>query len=165
MRSKLVVFILLLTIFMAGTVPLAHTTNAATRVQSNPAFLNRTRFVVDLGLAFYAFHHFCYNPYKAGAFKDLSHHKADIVKCGLALLFTYNRVQAARKAANTSNSKTLKALVTPLNALANLFNSVGAKLKKGNYSASDVTSINSLASSIGSKAGGVKDIPLKIPGT
>lgn len=151
----------------AGTVSAAPAVQSTT--QSHAQLFNRTRFVVDLGVAFFAFHHWCYNPYKAHAFdKSAPHHVKDIIKCGVALLFTVNRVRAAQKAANTSSSKTLKLLVTPINKLGDAFTSVGTKLKAGTYNPLDLFNLNRSVTAIGAAAaaGGskIKDVPLSIPG-
>jgi hypothetical protein len=132
-------------------------------------FFDKTRFVLHMGLAYYAFHHWVINVYKSGGFKSGSSHRVgNIVKAGIATLFAYHEVKTAYDIANKSSSKTLHALVAPLNALMGEANKVGTSLKKGNYSDSDVSALTNSVSSFGTdaaKAGyGIKDVPIKIPG-
>jgi hypothetical protein len=62
--------------------------------QAHPALFDKTRFVLHLGLAYFAFHHFVYKPYKAGSFKaGASHRTTSIIKAGVALLITYHELK------------------------------------------------------------------------
>jgi len=106
--------------------PPAH---VAAAPQAQPAFLDRTRFLVDMGVAFWCIHH-VYAKYKTGYYasgeKDRTKH---IIAAGVILFIAYNRLQAAYKRANESNSKTLHALVAPINALLGKTNSTATALK------------------------------------
>jgi hypothetical protein len=155
MKKIAIVLTLLGAIVVAGSLPFAGTASAATRAQSDPALFNRTRFVADLGIAFYAFHHWCYNPQKAGSFQKGSKHRVlSIAKCGAALLATVHFVRRAQDAANTSSSKTLKLLVQPINAMGTLFSSVGSRMKSGNYNPIDITNLNRSVTTVGTGAKG-----------
>lgn len=133
------------------------------------ALFDKTRFVLHMGLAFYAFHHFVYARYKSGGFASGAKGRTgNFVKAGIALLFAYHEVKVAYGIANSSSSGTLHALVSPLNKLQSLFNTEASKLKSGNYSPSDITNLNSAVTSLGSQAssGGfnIKDITALVPG-
>lgn len=148
---------------VAGTVHAAP--QVAAQTQSPTHFFNRTRFVVDIGLAFFAFHHWCYNAYKA---HDLNtSHKVDLAKCGVALLFAVDRVHAAQKAANTSHSKTLHVLASPLNKMSSAFSTVGSRFKNHSFSSSDYKGLNDSVNGVSSTAAKnglhIRDIPLSIP--
>ncbi len=142
---------------------------AAAHVQSHAALFDKTKFVIHMGWAVFAFHHFVYNRYKAGAFKKgASGRVRHIIEAGLALLFAAHEVKVAYGIAKGSNSKTLHALIAPINKLGNSFNSLGSKFHGGKYSDSDVNSLNSATSgtqSQSSKAGyKIIDRTIPIPG-
>ncbi len=99
-----------------------------------------TKFVFHAGLAFGAFHHFIYKPLKAGDFAHPLQHKAEVVKAGLAALFTYHELKIAIK--DAQSSKLLSKLVAPLDALGAKMNSLGSNLKHGHISTADITSAN-----------------------
>ncbi len=139
---------------------------AAAHVQSHAALFDKTRFLFDMGVAVFAFHHFVYNRYKAGAFKKgASGRVRHIVEAGLALAFAFYEVHKAYGIAKSSNSKTLHALVAPINALGNQFNKLGAKFHGGSYSDSDVNSLNSATNGVQSQSSkaGYKIIEKSIP--
>lgn len=61
---------------------------------SHPAFFDKTRFAFHLGLAYFAFHHFVYNPYKAGSFKAGAPHRTGrIIKAGRSPACNVSRAQ------------------------------------------------------------------------
>jgi hypothetical protein len=111
----------------------------------------KTKFVFHAGLAFGAFHHFVYEPIKAG---DLSHplaHKLTIIKMGLAGLFVYHEVKLA--AQDVKGSKILSTLFAPLTALADKIKALGAEVGAGHATASGAAdTVNSGVSSIESMA-------------
>ncbi len=152
----------------SAAAPSAH---VAAAPQAQPAFsfpkFDRTRFLADMGIAFWCIHH-VYTKYKTGYYasgeKDRTKH---IIAAGVVLFIAYNRLQAAYKRANESNSKTLHALVSPINALLNKTNSTATALKGGAFNPTSVNDLNSTTSRVGSQAnsGGysVKDIPVGVP--
>ncbi|GAC1443785.1 MAG: hypothetical protein NVSMB52_02520 [Chloroflexota bacterium] len=153
MKRHLLVLTLLAAVLGAGALPFAGTASAATRTHAHSALFNRTRFVADLGIAFYAFHHFCYNAQKAGAFqKGAKRRTLNIVKCGAALLVAIHFVRRAQAAANSSSSRTLHVLVKPINALGSLYSSAGARLKSGVYNPIDITNLNRAVTSVATGA-------------
>src|ERR671937_2281271 len=124
MRQKFVLLGLLAALLLAVVSPsLAGPTSAAapaervaTSAQTHPAFLDKTRFLLHAGAGFYAFHHFVWARYKSGGFSSSDpHQKSNIVKAGIALLFTWHEMKMAYDIANKSKSKTLQVLVAPLN--------------------------------------------------
>jgi hypothetical protein len=131
-----------------------------------PAFLDKTRFVLYLGTAYYAFHHFIWKRYKAHELN--MHHKFNLVKAGIAGLFAYNRLMAAYHIASTGNSELLHKLVAPLNALTAKAQVMGLKLKSGQLDTSSITDFNSSANSFqqAAKSGGIAfhDQAVPVPG-
>jgi hypothetical protein len=138
-------------------------------VPARAALFDKTRFLLHMGAAFYAFHHFVWARYKSGGFaKGARGRTGNFVKAALALLFAYHEVKVADGIANSSHSAILHALAAPLNNLLSLFNTDAGKLKQGNYNPSDITNLNKAVNGVGSQAssGGyaIKDIPTPVPG-
>jgi hypothetical protein len=134
------------------------------------ALFDKTRFVLHLGAAFFAFHHFVYNPYKAGAFQSGAPHRTKaLVKGGLALLFAVHEVKVANEIAHKSNSPLLHKVANSLDAMQSSFASVGQKLKGGHFDPSDADSVNDVVNSVGAGALAagipIKDRAIPIPGT
>lgn len=142
-------------------------TPVATAVQAPPAFLDKTRFLLHVGAAYYAFHHFVWARYKSHQL-DL-HHKANLIKAGLALLFAYHELKVAYGIATKSNSKLLHALVSPLAAFMDRAQSVGTELKAGHFNPSNLQDVNQAAGTLQSQATSnglnIKDVPVTVPGT
>ncbi len=134
--------------------------------QAQPAFsfpkFDRTRFLGDMGIAFWCIHH-VYTKYKTGYYasgeRDRTKH---IIAAGVVLFIAYNRLEAAYKRANESNSKTLHALVSPINALLGKTRSTSTALKGGNFNTTSVNDLNSTTSNVGKQANSdgynIKDI-------
>ena len=134
------------------------------------AFLDKTRFVAHLGVAYFVFHHWVLHPYQTGAFASGAPHRTStIVKGGVALLFAVHEVKVAKKIADTSKDPLLQKLDGGLAGLTGSFASVGAKLKSGHFDPKDIEGLNGATSALGSQAaaGGapIKDVPVAIPGT
>ena len=177
MKRNLVAVTLLAVLLMGGLAP-SLTGRASAAAPAAPvagvahahvALFDRTRFLLHVGAAYYAFHHWVWLPYKNGGFaKSTPGHVKNIVKAALALAFAYHEITVAVKIANSSNSKTLKLLVTPLNALGSKFSDIGAKLKGGTYNPIDVLNLGKAADAVSSTASGagvaIKDVAVKIPG-
>ena len=133
------------------------------------ALFDKTRFVTDMGVAFFCFHHFVYKPYKAGSFATGTPHRTKaLVKGGVALLFALNRVKAANKIAHNSKDPWLQGLAGSLDKMSASFASVGDKLKGGKFNAADVDGLNGTVDKVGAgaAAGGapIKDIEVPVPG-
>jgi len=177
MRHKLVTRGLLAALLLAVVAPsYAGRTSAATPAapvatssQTHAAFLDKTRFLAHAGVGFYAFHHFVWARYKNGGFSASDpHRKSNIVKAALALLFAYHEFKVAYRIANNSNSKTLHALVAPLNRLGGAVNTVYTRLKGGQYSDADIEGLNDNISSFGKMSASdgctIKDRAVLVPG-
>jgi len=133
------------------------------------AFLDKTRFVAHLGVAYFAFHHWVWKPYKDGDFNSGAQHRVStIVKGGVALLFAVHEVKVADKIAQTSNDPLLKKLDGGLSALEANFGSIGAKLKSGQFDPKDIEGLNTSANGVSTAAAAdgavIKDVPVTIPG-
>jgi hypothetical protein len=142
---------------------------AATSSQTHAAIFDKTRFLLHAGAGFYAFHHFVWARYKNGGFSASDpHRKSNIVKAALALLFAYHEFKVAYGIANKSSSKTLQLLVAPLNKLGSSVSAVATKLKGGQYSDTDIQSLNDNINSFGKVSGSdgytIKDRAVPIPG-
>ncbi|HEV3153442.1 MAG TPA: hypothetical protein VGZ02_06550 [Candidatus Baltobacteraceae bacterium] len=143
---------------------------AAGAMRPANAFLDKTRFVTDLGVAYFCFHHWVWKPYQQGAFSEGAPHRtAAVVKAGAALLFAWNRVHAAENIARTSKDPLLQKLNGAVGGLATSFSAIGSKLKSGHFDPNDITSLHDQTGSVASDAaaGGatIKDVPVTVPGT
>lgn len=127
---------------------------AASYSASHAMFLDKTRFLLHVGLAYGAFHHWILLPYQKHAFnKGAKGRVTAIVKAGVAALFTYHELKVAYDIANKSHSGFLHVLVSPINAFMNLASSTGAKLKGGNFNPADIVNLSGAAGVLSSAAG------------
>jgi len=134
------------------------------------AFLDKTRFVAHLGIAYFCFHHWVLKPYQDGAFaNDAPHRTSTIIKGGVALLFAVHEVQVAQKIAHESKDPLLQKLDSGVGSLATSFSTIGQKLKSGSFDPHDVdilkTVTGSLSSSAAANGAKIKDVPAALPGT
>ena len=134
------------------------------------AFLDKTRFVAHLGVAYFCFHHFVLKPYQDGSFASGAPHRiSTIVKGGVALLFAVHEVKVSEKIAQTSKDPLLQKLDGGLMDLTNSFGAVGAKLKTGHFDPSDIDMLKGKSDAVaaGSAADGatIKDVPVPVPAT
>lgn len=109
----------------------------------------KTKFLLHAGLAFGAFHHFIYQPVKAGDLRHPFLHKFTLVKAGLAAVFVYHELKLA--AVDVHSSKILRALFRPLTAAAATVRSLRSSITGGG-GASSVTGLNSQLTQIGNTA-------------
>jgi hypothetical protein len=133
------------------------------------AMFDKVRFATDLGVAFFAFHHWVYKPYQEQAFSAGAPHRTKaLIKGGAALLFTLNRLKAANKITHNTKDPALAKLGGMIDGLTTSFSNVGQRMKGGQFKPEDVTSINSTVDGITSTAAStgikVKDVPVAIPG-
>lgn len=138
--------------------------------QPAPAFLDKTRFVLHLGVAYFCFHHWVMAPYQAGAFAPGAPHRVSaIVKGGVALLFAVHEVHVAQEIAAKSNDPLLKKLNGEVVALSASFLAIGQRLRAGHFDPADITALQNQAKSLRSDATAdgvnVKDVPIAVPGT
>ena len=117
-------------------------TGSASTTQGQTSFA-KTKFVLHAGLAFGAFHHFIYKPFKSGGLTGggLFNHKFALVKAGLAGLFAYHEVKLALL--DAQSSPLLRKLVSPLTALSSQLSSLGTRLKGGNVDQAAIEAANS----------------------
>jgi hypothetical protein len=170
MKNMLLVLAILATLWVGMLTPAAtrpaHAAPAASAPAAHAAFLDKTRFVFDLGVAYFAFHHFIWKRYQAHEL-DLNH-KANLVKAGIAGLFAYNRLKAAYNIAEHGNSATLHKLVAPLNALTGKAKEMADKLKSGSFDPSQITGFSDAANAFQHNASGngfsFSDKTVPVPG-
>jgi hypothetical protein len=133
------------------------------------AFLDKTRFVAHLGVAYFAFHHWVLLPYKEGRFEAGAPHRfSTIVKGGVALLFAYHEVRVAQKIAADSKDPLLQKLDGAVASMGGTFAAVGQKFKSGQFNPSDVSALAASSGSLKSLAGSagidIQDKAVPIPG-
>ena len=105
----------------------------------------KTKFAIHAGLAFGTFHHFIYEPFKAGDFSHPFLHKLTIVKAVLAGLFVEHEVKIAL--ADARASKLLSHVVAPLAAFGGVIALIRSSIQGGHPNAAAITSGNSSISS------------------
>jgi hypothetical protein len=124
----------------------------------------KTKFILHAGLAYFAFHRYIWEPYKAGDFKHPLDHKLTVVKAGAAALFTYHEIKEA--SVDVKSSKLLSKLFLPLTAVAAKLSSLKTDLLHANSSGvqgiqNDLGSIQGKASGLGAA---INPITTKISG-
>jgi hypothetical protein len=129
-------------------------TSQAGTSTTQKSHLATAKFVLHAGLAFGAFHHWIYKPFKAGNFTggNLKNHKAAALKAALAGLFAYHELKLAFEDAKAS--PLLSKLAAPLTALGTKLKSLASGLKSGTLDPSAVESANGDTSTIGGLASG-----------
>jgi hypothetical protein len=137
--------------------------------QTHAAFLEKTRFLAHMGAAFYAFHHFVWARYQNGQFGyGVRGRAGNFVKAAIALVFAYHELSVSYKIADKSHSKLLHALISPLKPLLASVNDESAKLKKGQYSPSDMQSVNNQVNTVSRASNlngySIQDIPVPVAG-
>lgn len=112
---------------------------------------DKTKFVLHAGLAFGAFHHFIYAPYKAGGL----HGFAALAKAGLAGLFTVHELKLAK--ADAESSPTLCHLAAPFDKAGAAVSGSISKIKSGRASSQDIEGLNNDVNAVqrGAQADGV----------
>ena len=133
------------------------------------ALFDKTRFVLHLGAAYFAFHHWDLKPFQDGKFAaGAPGRTANLVKGGLALAFAAHEVVVARKVAANSKSPLLKKLDGGLNTLSTEMSTLGARLKGGNLNPADLQALNTDTQAFSTEAAAagqpIKDVPVAIPG-
>jgi hypothetical protein len=134
------------------------------------AFLDKTRFVAHLGVAYFCFHHWVLKPYQEGDFASGAPHRiSTIVKGGAALLFAVHEVKVSEKIARTSSDPLLQKLDGGLMDLTSSFSTIGEKLKSGHFDPADIALLKGKSDAVaaGASADGatIKDVPVPAPAT
>src|ERR1700722_7352591 len=115
------------------------------------AFLDKTRFVAHLGVAYFCFHHWVVKPYEEHQFDaGAPHRTATIVKAGVALLFAVHEVRVAQRIALLSKDPLLHKLSGEAIALTTAFATIGDRFKSGQFSPNDVQTLKSVTGTLGS---------------
>jgi hypothetical protein len=133
------------------------------------AFLDKTRFALHLGIAYFCFHHWVLKPYQEGAFASGAPHRVStIVKGGAALLFAVHEVRVADSIAKKSNDPLLQKLDGGVSTLMGSFGAIGTKLKSGTFDPKDIENLTTEATSLKTQAAAdgapIKDVPVAVPG-
>jgi hypothetical protein len=155
---SLVVVVTVLALAVAGcgssksssTSSAAAASTAAATSTTSTTHLAKTKFVLHTGLAFGAFHHWIYEPAKAGELSHPLEHKLTTVKAALAAAFVYHELKLAL--ADAQSDPTLSKLVAPITDLQNKLRGLAGSVKSGGASATDVSGLDSAVSSIKSQA-------------
>ena len=142
---------------------------AAGAVSPAGAFLDKTRFVAHLGVAYFCFHHWVLRPYQQGSFSNGAPHRiSTMIKGGAALLFAVHEVKVADKIAKNSPDPLLQKLDGGLVALTTQFSTIGSKLKSGSFDPKDIDVLNTSTSNVSTQAAAdnatIKDVPVAVPG-
>jgi len=101
----------------------------------------KTKFAIHAGLAFGTFHHFIYDPFRAGDFAHPFTHKLDVIKAVAAGLFVEHEVKLAL--ADAKGSKLLSHVVVPLGALGSAVALVRAGIADHHPNAKQINYANS----------------------
>jgi hypothetical protein len=112
---------------------------------------DKTKFVLHAGLAFGAFHHFIYKPYKAGSL----HGFGALAKAGLAGLFTVHELKVAK--ADAESSPTLCHLAAPFDKAGAAITAAISNIKGGKASSQDMENLDNDVNTVqnGAQADGV----------
>jgi hypothetical protein len=175
-RKVLVVPVLLATLVACGGKS-KDATNAGTAASATSTacpsestkMLAKTRFVGDAGLAFGAFHRWIWKPHQAGTFKAGAEGRTKaLVKAAAAGAFAINRLNAARKLVGADPTQ-CKALKAPVEALWGGLSGLTGKLKSGDFTGTEIDSVQKSVEDLRSKAGqagaDITDKNVSIPGT
>ncbi len=137
----------------------------------SPSFglFDKTRFVTDLGVAYFSYHHWVAKPFKEGGFNNGAPKRtSSIIKAGAALLFAANRVKAANKIAHESKDPLLHKLGSSLDNMTSSFTTIGEKFKSGKFNKEDVGTLGGSLDQVDSRARAaklkVRDVQVAIPG-
>jgi hypothetical protein len=119
---------------------------------------DKTKFVLHAGLAFGAFHHFIYAPYKTSA----RHGVGTLAKAGLAALFTVHELKLAK--ADAESSPTLCHLAAPFDKASAAISDSTSQIKSGKASSQDIEGLNNDVNAVqrGAAADGVT-APDRVP--
>jgi hypothetical protein len=101
-----------------------------------------TKFLLHAGLAYYAFDHYIWKPFKAGDLHGFTH-KIKIVEAGLAAAFVYH--EAKLMITDAKGSKLLSSLAVPITAVVAKLSSLKSDISGGN-----LNSVSNVQSDLGS---------------
>ena len=124
--------------------------SSSSTTPSTTTHFAKTKFVFHAGLAFGAFHHFIYNPYRAGNLRHPLSHKLAVAKAALAAAFVYHELKLA--ANDVKSSKLLSKLFAPITIVAAKIRGLGNPIKSGQDPGPEIAGANSSLASIKSTA-------------
>lgn len=124
--------------------------SSSSTAPSTTTHFAKTKFVFHAGLAFGAFHHFIYNPYRAGNLRHPLSHKLAVAKAALAAAFVYHELKLA--ANDVRSSKLLSKLFAPITIVAAKVRGLGNPIKSGQDPGAEIAAANSSLASIKSTA-------------
>ncbi len=157
LRGALVVLCCVLTLALAGcgassssSASSAGAGGTGTAAATSSVALPTTKFLLHAGLAFGAFHHWIYQPIRAGALRHPFSHKLALIKAGLAALFVSHELRLAVQDARAS--KVLKPVVAPLTAAANKLEGLKSAITGGSVNPSALDGIDSQLGQAGQAA-------------
>lgn len=157
-RTRLIAIVLVVTALAAApSLASGHSSTpagAAITQTHDASVLAVPKFVFHAGLAFGAFHHFIYLPFKAGKFTSGSFFSKlkSYVEAGAAALFVYHETKLALQ--DAQQNAVLKVLVTPLTAAVGLFSTIVSKVKSHGLDAATITSAQNAVTGIETQAKG-----------
>ncbi|MBV8541051.1 MAG: hypothetical protein JO063_01735 [Pseudonocardiales bacterium] len=106
------------------------------------ASFDKTKFVLHAGLAFGAFHHFIYAPFRSGEFASGSRGRVrHLAEAGLAAAFTVHELRLAKQNAE-ANPTLCRVVAAPLENAAASLQRLRNPISSGQASASDLDQVN-----------------------
>ncbi|MDT7558201.1 MAG: hypothetical protein QOI68_2671 [Pseudonocardiales bacterium] len=130
----------------ASSSPSASAVAGAACQQVGSVSFDKTKFVLHAGLAFGAFHHWIYAPFKAGNL----HGFGALAKAGLAGLFTVHELKLAK--ADAESSPTLCHLAAPFDKASAAISSSISKIKSGKATNGDIEGLDNDVNAVQSGA-------------
>jgi hypothetical protein len=100
------------------------------------------------GLAFGAFHHFIYDPFKAGLLRRSPTHKLALARAATAARSAYEELRGA--AADIRSSPSLRALFAPLTLIADKLSLLHTQLQTGTFAPTDIEAVEADIVQVGS---------------
>jgi hypothetical protein len=113
----------------------------------------KTRFLLNAGLAYGAFHRYILKPYRAGTFKKGANGRvAAFAKAATAGVFVADQLRRAKD--NAAADPSLCKLAGPLEKAAAAVAGLAGGLKTGSFNPTDLVGADSLLNKIGSDSAG-----------
>lgn len=97
------------------------------------------KFLLHMGLAFGAFHHFIYSPVRSGAITHPLSHPMTVVQAGLAALFISHELNLA--AQDAQSSRAMRPVTAPLTAAVGRLRALKSSITSGSFSLSDLQGV------------------------
>lgn len=123
---------------------------ASTQSTTSHVKLAKTKFGLHAGLAFGAFHHFIYRPFRSGALRHPLQHKLAFANAALAVVFVRHELVLALHDAQAD--RTLSRVVAPITALQAKLTATRSAIKSGNVNGAQLNQTNGSIGSIKQQA-------------